>query len=118
MKIRTGFVSNSSTSSFCIFGAAVSRSDFLEGIRRLVETGELKPLNDEWEDSVYDAAGLVGLESYLMDWGDLYVGVSWYNIDDDETGRQFKERITTLLRSIMPDIPDDEIGTHEEAYPD
>lgn len=59
-KIRNGFVSNSSSSSFCILGISVSRSEF-----------ENKNLEVPWDCKEFDIER--GLENYYDEW---VVGIS------------------------------------------
>lgn len=96
MKTRNGFVSNSSTSSFCIYGAMVDRNK--------VNEEEM----EKW-----------GLEVYYGDsnWEQdkIYVGKSWSSIKDDETGAQFKKQIESLLKRLF-DI--DKCSTIEKAWYD
>jgi hypothetical protein len=80
MKIRHGFVSNSSSSSFCIFGT------FVEGNQ------------EDLEEKATD----VGLE---VEWGDpnssldgLYVGLSPGKMGANETRKQFEDRVEDLLK--------------------
>lgn len=81
MKVRTGFVSNSSTTSFCIVGSYV------------------KDLGDEFEDKLYELGSK--LSSYGYDWsGDRYVGLSIRQMNDEETLAEFKERAKKELAGI------------------
>ena len=80
MKIRSGFVSNSSSSSFCILGVEVD-SDIYEKVRSVRYSKE-NPTNLESHGSI----------SYE---GSYYVGFSPDKMKDDETLGQFKERIVT-----------------------
>lgn len=75
MKIRNGFVSNSSSSSFLIYGVRD------EAIYNKVENGEITFKDKRIRTHCYS------------DGCAYYVGVSWDEIMDDETGKQFKETI-------------------------
>jgi len=80
MKIRTGFVSNSSSTSFSIFG---------------IWTNENK-------EQVEEAADKLGLFTHYDQAGDgIYIGREFSTIKDDETGAQFK-RSTQELVSKLP----------------
>ena len=76
-----GFVSNSSTSSFCIYGARVDKKDLPE------------------DDDVYAAAEEAGLECYRP-YDNYYVGLCWADIGGDETGNQFKARVEALIENL------------------
>jgi hypothetical protein len=96
MKVRRGFVSNSSTTSFCIYGAFV----------------------DTDEELMYDKCYEADLEcySYPYDRG-YWVGLDWACIRDDETGAQFKARVEGKLFELFKVRPED-CSTHEEAWRD
>lgn len=89
MKIRQGFVSNSSTTSFCIYGA-----DFINDKAELVDgIFEEKKLPREWKN--------VGDPNYNFR---LCIGLPLSAMDDDETKKQFQNRIETQLKEWFPDM--------------
>lgn len=115
MKTRNGFVSNSSTSSFCIFGARFGSFPKVEGLPPSEE-----PL-EEGEEDEYDLEYRLekfleplGLRIWSPEDAGYYIGASWPSIKDDETGAQFKDRIKrTLVEVIGKDV---ECHTHSEAW--
>ena len=89
MKIRIGFISNSSSSSFLIYGTPV------EG------NGEDRVSIDKIENQLGEEKSFLELEYNPMYDSILYVGLSWGHIKDDETGKQFKERIEKEVKRIF-----------------
>jgi hypothetical protein len=73
-------VSNSSTTSFCIYGTAT----------------------DEYVRSEAIKAGLTC--EYFNEYAEkeCAVGIPWSEIQDDETGAEFKARVETLVKGILP----------------
>lgn len=60
MKIRTGFVSNSSSSSFCILGVTSSEIENQIDVEKL-----FNPNNEEsWDDDWYELSDKFGFDSY------------------------------------------------------
>ena len=141
MKIRQGFVSNSSTCSFMIYGVR----DPEINIAKLLEGKEVEWYKwyatqqashpsyypnttfEEWCDNLIDDVGLedatwslennfglsIDLESYQTDWG-LYIGQGPRDMGDDETMGEFKERIRQDIAKIADG--DIECAWHEEVY--
>lgn len=109
MKIRQGFVSNSSSTSFTLFGIYVDPEEFEKKIGQ----------------DMYKYAGENGLRTQWGDpdaWGDdTYLGLvvagefeHCYDSDmrDDETRDQFKQRVIDAL----PDEYKDEASMHSESF--
>jgi len=102
MKTRNGFVSNSSTSSFLIYGA------FFEEEYIVKHYGD----HDGFEEAFKGSKVAVVYPCVEYDSG-LYVGLSWDAIEDNETGGQFKEKIKTAIEKVIG--KDVECSTHEDA---
>jgi hypothetical protein len=130
MKIREGFVSNSSTSSFLIYGATMDRSAagaLLAKLNKKAEAAaDADPDEDEEDDDGDDDDLYEGLEKALegtslefhmpYDWDNIYIGASWSSVEDNETGAQFKSRIEDELKTIFGKKL--KCGTHSEAWHD
>lgn len=85
MKTRLGFVSNSSSSSFCIWGAYINGYE-----------GKLTELITLIENS--------GLEWHQTPQDSVAVGRSFTSIKNDETGAQFKQSVSDKLKELgLPD---------------
>ena len=113
MKLRNGFVSNSSTSSFLIYGVCFESSDDLYDALKLDE----EPEGGVW-DIIYELEDELGLAVELPYEGDygVYIGESWSSVKDDETGAEFKARIEKKLKEKFGD--DIKFGTYAEAWRD
>jgi hypothetical protein len=93
MKIRQGFVSNSSTTSFCIYGTDLS--EFKE------ELEEKFKVEGEWAilEAVEKETGL--FTSSGQESENLYIGRKLASIKDEETGKQFKEGVKEKIKKLM-----------------
>lgn len=101
MKIRMGFVSNSSTSSFCIYGINLScYSEEDKEIISKIESGKID---------------LKMLEEHFGPSDDRYYGKSWSEIGDEETGLQFKQSIEKIINAV-PELKDKKCSTFEEGW--
>ena len=100
MKIRNGFVSNSSSSSFLIYGT----------------TFERKQINETCKNNGSDFGK--DIEYYTVGYDDdtYYVGASWDKVGDKETGEDFKERIRKALSDFFS--CDVKCATYQEAWYD
>jgi hypothetical protein len=118
MKIRNGFVSNSSSSSFCIF-AAEEGGKTLPAIKARIEAadGEHDLGFDEIAEQVCENLPLL---EYHRDSGDsILIGRSWSSVNDDETGRQFKDSVIDALTAASG-LPREQVeadcGTYEDVW--
>lgn len=131
MKIRAGFVSNSSSSSFCVYGKEVSdsttamynfikRSTFdeykktrLEELEQLRKEYDLIQKYDTWDalqGSDEDEDIINSIESNLNDLkydvltyvgnGEYMIGLTPWEISDNETGAEFKEKAKKFVTDL------------------
>jgi hypothetical protein len=106
-----GFVSNSSTSSFCIYGTSF---DFKK-VKANHANDEDFNEDDFRYDGIESLAEAAGLEVHHTDY-DWYVGMQWDEIGDDETGSQFKQRVKESIQKFLGSSDDITLNTIEEAW--
>lgn len=91
MKIRNGFVSNSSSSSFMIFGTYIPTKDIVKS-------------EDNYYDDIEKALEGTGL-TFSFGASDYHeevcIGRSYSSIKDDETGKQFKNDVEEKLEKLL-----------------
>lgn len=119
MKVRNGFVSNSSTSSFCIVGLGFN--DFLLNKFYNIKFEDLpegnfktwlskKAIKYNYEeicpgDEVGDYLWSLGLRNHTEAGEyDFVIGVDWDNMGEDETKAQFKKRVKETITKVFQDL--------------
>ena len=118
MKIRNGFVSNSSSSSFMIFGICFDSSTdvFKEAKIEHDEDNDDTDVMTILENEI-TKRGLNLEVQYAGDSDYVYIGRSWDEVGDNETGLQFKESIAADIKKLFPKVNiKKQVGTHSETY--
>lgn len=100
MKTRNGFVSNSSSSSFCILGFKVNSETY--------EKIAYKPVSGEKPDD------LIG-ESSISYEGSYYLGYYPSQMREDETLGQFKDRIVAKAAEIGLSVDKKDLDWHTDG---
>jgi hypothetical protein len=120
MKLRSGFVSNSSSSSFLIYGTEVDASELAEKLNLTEEEKNSLDEEGDWylSEILYKHNEMVkGLEFISAYGGEaFYLGLSWDSIGDDETGKEFKSKIEESVKTLLGDNV--KCKTHQEAWHD
>ena len=101
MKQRIGFVSNSSSCSFCIYGIFVPP----ERVAEICDPESDREFKPELKQKL-DDAGFTSLEIVTgQDGGEygIYVGRDIFDQSMDETRREFQGRIEQAVKIIFPE---------------
>lgn len=106
MKFRSGFVSNSSSSSFYILGTKIDNDDKAFKVPEKPEDWAEKEWNEFVEEYGEDTYTIVyeSLEPPLVihdEYDYLYIGVYPSEIRDEETLKQCKERVANMVNKLL-----------------
>ena len=112
MKLRQGFVSNSSSSSFLVYGVYPDNLGELY-LAAHPDTADVDEDSDEY--TIGELLQEVGL-NVERPYDGACVGLSWDCVEDNETGAQFKQRVEDLVCKELGEGFRGKLGTHSEAW--
>jgi len=124
MKIRNGFVSNSSSSSFCIYGIETTYEDLISileikgiNVSKIKEELEYEGCIDNPNESFKDILDNSSLSIYHFGEEDMtFIGRSFGSLGEDETPREFKTEIRKDLSEKLGYEYADRAEFHEGTY--
>jgi len=131
MKVRKGFVSNSSSSSFCVYGVNFTKSYFEKhsglypeydgdiyqvedkykidpeislAIKEMMEQDQITDINEFSPYDVYENIAEIFNMSVKYDSDDrrIYIGREYPTLGGNETGNQFRNSVQLSINKIFP----------------
>lgn len=100
MKVRNGFVSNSSSTSFSIYGVCLEREELKKILDKTAEAVDVvmddpdRDLSQELENQLEKT--FLGI--YPSENDSFYIGREWSSIGGKETGNEFTRKVLAELK--------------------
>ena len=98
MKIRSGFVSNSSSSSFAILGIMVGQ----DRIRKITSHWIEKEgyISEDLDESIHKCGPSILGYIYYSEGGKAWIGAGFEDMDQNETKAAFKQKVASALSAL------------------
>ena len=114
MKVRIGYVSNSSSSSFCLWGVCLqdvlNKDEIYDFENELYKKIKIRNM---YSSEVSKVTTCNGISNYSEE--DVFIGYSPVHQKDDETLLQFKQRVCSELNSYGLNIEVNQIELYVDG---
>lgn len=98
MKKRLGFVSNSSSSSFCVFGTWIDNNNLKTITKKLDPTIDTSPY--EYYENLYNKYIPSYFEIIVNDNNEKLIGKSYETMNQEETRKEFELEVINCFKNI------------------
>ena len=105
---------NHSATNFCIYGVLLSSKEIELKLKESYKSCLIKDDKYETLENLFqNQDGWIYEEPFEN--GNFYVGMSFSEIGDNETGSQFKEKVRSMIKNYF-NIKDSRFHTYQETY--